>query len=93
MTYATTYTMAILRKAAKQIGATVHGPVNGEIFVIAPMGEVWSCDGSIHELVASGWRLEFIEDLESYLIKDLMERMSYGLTRCDDQGCEWCNDA
>lgn len=44
----------------------------------APPFHVWN-EGDVHELVC-------------FSMKDLRERMSYGVRRCTDRDCDWCSD-
>jgi len=59
--------------------------------LIAPAGQVWACDGNLHSLVVSytqgPWKDAINENW-----KDAYERMAYGLIKCPDAECEWCNE-
>lgn len=79
---------------ATEIGATVHVDDNRllghfEVDVEAPAGQVWSCTGDIHALVASDQRGPWSK---VPLWKDLHERMEHGLQPCEVVDCDWCGD-
>jgi hypothetical protein len=86
---------AALQKLASTIGAVVREALVGRTFEIeadAPAGRVWSCDGSIHQLIATSndgppaWA-EAARD-------DIAERMRYGTEPCPlGAGCEWCHES
>lgn len=81
-----TVTLRQLKAAAKKIGATVEDDKIGlthECRVEAPKGHVWN-DG-VHEFVDQAyipWKPDY---------GDLLSRMSYGFSKCEDPVCEWCH--
>ena len=53
----------------------------------APPGMVWVA-GGVHELVAESRGPGATASAK----QDVKERMGYGLRRCDDPACDWCNE-
>ena len=81
-------TLASVKKAARAIGARVEDDRAGythECRVEAPRGMIWSC-ADIHELISAAYR-PWKPDYQ-----DLLDRMAYGVEKCDDPECDWCHD-
>lgn len=79
-------TEARLIKLGKQYEAKI-GYWAGALVSNAKPGYVWSCSGDIHELVA-----DLSGQSEEEAAKDLIDRMNYGIEKCQDVDCDWCND-
>jgi hypothetical protein len=79
------------RLKLKKLGAKYQAMVGwwgGAIVAAAPAGYYWAADPGVHELVDDpSW-----EDSEEEAAKDLIERMSYGIDKCDTPDCGWCKD-
>jgi len=79
-------TLRDLKLAAKKLNASVEDDKSfgfHECRVEAPKGYIW-VDG-VHEFVDSThepWKPDY---------EDLINRMSFGVVKCDDPDCEWCN--
>lgn len=82
-----TATLKDVRRLASKIGARVEDEKLGnshECRVEAPKGYIWKC-ADIHELVADA----FIPWKPDY--DDMIARMNYGVEKCNDPECDWCN--
>ena len=58
------------------------------VAVEAPAGFVWTA-GDVHELVSEA---RGGADATQYCLKDIRDRMAYGLEACRTSDCEWCED-
>lgn len=80
-------TLKDVQKVAKKMGAKVTQDKDGntwECRVEAPNKTIWCCS-DIHEIISSSfkpWKPDY---------QDLLDRMKYGLAKCKDDECEWCN--
>lgn len=75
-----------VKAAAHKIGAEVEYTKEFgcyELLVTAPPGYCW--EEELHQFVDSGY-LPWAPDWA-----DMLERMSYGVEKCETLGCEWCN--
>jgi hypothetical protein len=86
-----------LQAAAARLGATVEnhcGPRTACYMVDAPAGKVWVCSGDIHCLVlewrGTSARPTWPEEKQD-AIADAIDRISRGLTDCDDPDCDYCH--
>lgn len=83
-------TLQQAKKVAEKFKATLVDDKSGnhhECRCEAPKGFVWKCDGTIHELIDScyrPWKPDY---------QDLIDRMNYGIEKCEEINCEWCNEA
>lgn len=81
-------TLAQAKKVANKFKATLVDQKVGyahECCCEAPKGHIWKCDG-LHELVDSAnrpWKPDY---------QDLIDRMNYGVEKCEVSDCEWCNE-
>ncbi len=83
-----------VRRMAKRLGATfkVNSPADPlDVGVEAPRDHVWSCGVDIHELIGN-CSDPFPEDVAETW-EDLLDRMRYGVERCEVKDCEWCNSS
>jgi hypothetical protein len=82
---------ASVRLRAAQLGALVHFHVDREgleheITIDAPDGYIWTAS-AVHQLVQCGADGTPMDALAA----DALERMAYGLERCDDPDCDICH--
>lgn len=81
-------TLKDVRRLAKKFGAKVevdNGGLTRVVMVEAPKGHVWKCD-DLHELVDSVYKGPWPQDYD-----DMIERMNYGIAKCEIPDCEWCH--
>ncbi len=82
-------TLASLKKVASSYGAKVDVDTEGcyNVNVNLPKGLIWNANG-IHTLNSfcyngnPSWRKD--------VFKDLIDRMAYGISKCDGINCETC---
>lgn len=84
------HTKRDLERAAAKYGATVDDQSDGRswaFLVDAPAGYRWQGD-FIHTISASAYkgRREWLDGL----IRDIEERMAYGLEKCPEPNCDVC---
>ncbi len=80
-----------VRYAAKKIGAEIVCNSTTEQYdyeVLAPNGMIFSCD-SIHLLVGNCFKGDPAWYEEVW--KDLYDRISFGVEKCETPDCEWCS--
>ena len=70
---------------AKQLGVTIDDSMYHEVKCEAPHGTIWACS-LVHEIVCT----KDTKEPMSVIWNDLLERMSYGIEKCEDDNCEWC---
>lgn len=82
-------TLAKAKKVAAGFKATLVDEKIGhahECRCEAPKGHIWSSD-FIHELIDSSnqpWKPDY---------QNMIDRMNYGVEKCEVIDCEWCNEA
>jgi hypothetical protein len=82
-------TLAKAKKVAAKFKATLVDEKVGYSHccrIEAPKGHIW-VEGAVHELVDDtdrSWKPDY-----QYLI----DRMEYGVEKCEDINCDWCNEA
>lgn len=82
-------TLAKVKALAAKLGAKVEEDKSYSFHccrVEAPKGYTWKCS-DVHELVDETnrpWKPDYA---------DMLERMQYGVARCETEDCEWCGEA
>jgi len=81
----------VKRSAAKFNGTVEISKIGHDttIYVNAPPGFVWSSEG-IHCLTGGTWNYDkqWLQDV----FKDLIKRINYGITKCENAECDICEE-
>jgi len=88
-------TMATVKASVRKHGATIEENWDGDYCVDAPTGFVWACDGIhclvMHWMTRDNGQEEWKGD-KQIVIDDVLNRMTDGLTECEEVDCDVCGE-